>query len=199
MYYINYFINLINSNFVFWFCALAGSGMFFLQFIINMFGFINPDGIDASHVDDATADSSDAKAFKWLSMHTITGFLMMFGWTGITCQNEFGLQNVATISISTSAGLFAAIVIRTIFKFANKLKSSGSVFKIEEAIGKEAYVYQRIPKGGLGKISMTLQDFTHEIDAVSSYPEELPSFTRVTIIEKKDDHTVVVIAKGSYV
>ena len=60
-------------------------------------------------------------------MQAITGFLMMFGWTAITCQNEFGLQNTITIGISLAAGIFAALIIRSIFKLAKKLQSSGNV------------------------------------------------------------------------
>lgn len=51
---------------------------------------------------------------------------------------------------------------------------------------------QRIPKGGVGKISVSLYNFTHEIDAIAHNSGELSSFTRVKIIEKKDNNTVVV-------
>lgn len=192
-----YFNELIKSESIFWFCALSGSGMLLIQLIINMFGISDHDSFDTGDVasdsiDDAGHDSVDAKKFKWLSMQAITGFLMMFGWAGITCQNEFEFQNFTTIGISLAAGLFAALIIRSIFRLARRLRSSGSVYKIEDAIGQEAYVYQRIPKGGVGKISMTLQHFTHEIDAISHREEELPSFMRVKIIEKIDDNTVLV-------
>ena len=195
--YINYFNELIKSGSIFWFCALSGSGMFLIQFLINIFGISDHDSFDTSdvasgNVDDAGRDSADAKKFKWLSMQTITGFLMTFGWTAITCRNEFELQNPTTIGISLAAGIFAALIIRSIFRVAKRLRSSGSIYKIEDAIGKEAYVYQRIPKGGVGKISMTLQHFTHEINAISHHHEELPSFMRVKIIEKSDDNTVIV-------
>jgi hypothetical protein len=86
----------------------------------------------------------------------------------------------------------AALIIRSILKLAKKLSSSGSVYRIEEAIGKEGYVYLCIPKGGKGKISVSLQNFTHEIDAISHHAEDLPSFMRVKIIEKCDDTTVIV-------
>lgn len=196
-YYINYFNELIKSGSIFWFCALSGSGMFLIQFIINIFGISDHDSFDTNdvasdNIDDAGQDSANAEKFKWLSMQTITGFLMMFGWTAITCQSEFGLQNTTTIITSLAAGIFAAIITHSIFNLAKRLRSSGSIYRIEDAIGKEAYVYQRIPKGGVGKISMTLQHFTHEIDAISHHTEELPSFMRVKIIDKSDDNTVIV-------
>lgn len=193
----HYFNELIKSGSIFWFCALVGSGMFLIQFITNIFGVVDHDSFDVSeagsdNVHDTCHDSADARKFKWLSMQTITGFLMMFGWTAVTCQNEFGLQNITTMGISFSTGIFAALIIRSIFKLAKRLRSSGNIYRIEDAIGKEAYVYQRIPKGGVGKISISLQHFTHEIDAISHHCEELPSFMRVKIIEKRDDNTVVV-------
>lgn len=188
------FNDLINSDSVFWFCALAGTGMFFIQFLLNIFGISDQDSLNPTDntLSDHT-DFSDVKKVKWLSMQAMTGFLMMFGWTAITCQNEFGFQNTTTIGISIVVGFFTALIIRAIFKFSKRFHSSGSIYRIEDAIGKEAYVYQRIPKDGMGKISVTLQNFTHEIDAISHDHEELPSFMRVRIIKKNDDSTVVVI------
>jgi hypothetical protein len=116
----------------------------------------------------------------------------MFGWAAITCKKEFGIQDVPTIWISIAVGVLTALILRFILKCAQKLHSSGSMYTIEDAIGKEAYVYQAIPKGGTGKISISLDNLTHEIDAVSHDDEELPSFTHVKIIKKKDDNTLVV-------
>ena len=156
------------------------------------------DSFDTSDISSNTLiinggqNSGYSKKFKWLPMQTITGFLMMFGWTAITCQNEFGLEDSITIVIALTSGIFAALIIHFIFKLAEKLRSSGSIYRIEDAIGKEGYVYQWIPKGGKGKVSMSLQNFTHEIDAISNHPEDIPSFMRVKIIEKSDEKTVVV-------
>lgn len=195
--YINYFKKIIGSGSFFWFCAMAGLGMFLIQFIINIFCLGNPDNFDISDVSSDTNDAGpdyadDTRTFKWLSIQTITGFLMVFGWTAITCKNEFGLRDPITIAVSLASGIAAALIIRSIFKLAKKLVSSGSIYRIEDAIGKEGYVYQCIPKGGRGKVSISLQNLTHEIDAISNHNEDLPSFIRVKIVEKSDENTVVV-------
>ncbi len=39
---------LTQSGSIFWFCALAGSGMFLIQFIINVFGIADHDNFDSS-------------------------------------------------------------------------------------------------------------------------------------------------------
>jgi hypothetical protein len=171
----------------FFFCALAGSGMFLIQFAISLFGMNDVGNSDGS------LSSSDLKVVKWLSMQTISGFLMIFGWIALACQSEFELSIGSTIGISLGSGLFAARMIQLIFAFAKKLRSPGTVYRIEDAIGKEGYVYQNIPKGGKGRISVALQQLTHEIDAISYNEEEIPSFHRIKIIDKSDDNTLIVI------
>jgi hypothetical protein len=163
------------NNSAFWFCALSGSGLFFIQFLINLIGL----------------GDSESKMFKWLSLQAVSGFLMMFGWTALTCQIEFGFEILPTLTISLIAGFGAIFVIRYLYGLTKKIHSDGNVFRIEEIIGKEATVYQRIPKKGAGKITVSLQNFTHEIDATSQ--DDIDSFCRVKIIEKADDKTVVVI------
>lgn len=193
-----YFHELVRSGSIFWFCALVGTGMFLIQFVLNMSGVVDHEGFDmgdasSQNIHHLDVDPAEIRKFKWLSLQTITGFLMVFGWTAITCQSEFALEPATTIGVALLAGIVAAFVIRLIYRIAKKLMSSGDVFQIDETIGKEAYVYQRIPKYGVGKISMTLQNITHEIDAICRHPEELASFVRVKIIDKVDHKTVVVI------
>jgi len=172
--------NFIHKDTFFWICALAGTGMFIVQFFLNIFSFNGDDSME------------DAGAFNWLSKHAITVFLMMFGWTGLTSLRQFELPSKFAIPISLATGLISIVITGLIFKTARKLHSTGTVFRIEDAIGKEAMIYQRIPKDGVGKISVSLHHLTHEIDAVSFHQEEIPSFTPVQIIKKADEKTVVV-------
>ena len=144
-------------------------------------------GSDSEHDHDFFEDGK----FKWLTKQAFTGFIMMFGWVGLTCIHQFFLPPLFSILISTGAGIVASGISSFIFHVARKAHSPGSVFKIEEAVGKEALVYHRIPKGGTGKISISLYDLTHEIDAFCE--EEVPSFVSVQIIKKMDDKTVVVV------
>lgn len=164
----------------FLYCALAGSSLFIIQFILNF--FIGLDGSDG----DSSGD------FKWISKQALTGFVMMFGWVGLTCKKEFELTSIVSVSIALAAGLLAMYITALIFKIASRLHSSGTQFCIDDAIGKEAVVYQQILKDGVGKISISMQGFTHEIDAVSQ-EGDIPSFTQVRIIKKLDDKTLVVV------
>lgn len=181
------FNELVAKSPIFWFCALAGSGMFVIQFILNFFGANNSDDIDHA------GNEVDANNFRWLSKQAVTGFLMMFGWVGLTCKIEFELSGFLSALFASIGGLIAFFLSLFIFKFSSKLRSTGTVFRIEDTIGKEAMVYQRIPSGGTGKVSVSLHHFTHEIEAISTSLEDLPSFMSVQIINKADEKTVIVV------
>ncbi|MES2199584.1 MAG: hypothetical protein V4489_05415 [Chlamydiota bacterium] len=174
-------LQLLNENSFFWFFALLGSGLFIIQFAITLICH----GIDAT-------DDSEGGNFKWLSKQAVIGFFMMFGWIGLTCQKEFTLAKSSSIIISLVGGVITIFLTGLIFKGARKLHSPGTVFNLDDAIGKQATIYQRIPKTGTGKISLSLNNFTHEIDAISLHPEDLDSFTSVQIIKKTDENTVLV-------
>src|SRR3990167_5700409 len=118
---------------------------------------------------------------------------MMFGWVGLTCRKEFALGALATILIALACGIAAMLISALLFQGAKKLRSSGTVFRIEDAVGREATIYQRIPKNGVGKVTVSVHNFTHEIDAISHSSEDLPSFTSVHIIKKADEKTVLVV------
>lgn len=177
---------LITNDSLFWFCALAGTGLFIIQFAITLFGAGDLD----SHETGTESDSGD---FQWLSKQGITGLLMMFGWVGLTCKKQFGLTGSIVSCLSLGSGFVALFLTGIIFNAARRLRSTGTVFNIEDAIGKEATVYQRIPSEGRGKISVSIHNFTHEIDALSLNGEEIPSFTSVRIIKIADDKTLFVV------
>nr|NGX35755.1 hypothetical protein [Candidatus Anoxychlamydiales bacterium] len=98
-----------------------------------------------------------------------------------------------SLAIAFIAGVLAMFVSGFIFKMARKLHSSGTVFKIEDAIGQEAMIYQRILKKDKGKILISLNNLTREIDARALNEEEIPSFTKVKIINIVDENTVSVV------
>jgi hypothetical protein len=179
------FTDMINQNPLYWCCALLGSGLFILQFLLSFVGDFDN---EAPQGDGET----DSVKFKWVSKQAITGFLMMFGWSALTCQNQFGLSKSITLIISATAGLLTVFVIGFIFKNAKRLHSSGSVFTLENIVGKEAMVYHRIPKNGIGKISISLHQMTHEVDALSDDGEEILSFVPVRIVKQASIDSVIV-------
>lgn len=180
----------LNKETFFWFFALSGSVTLFIQLILNLFGLSDHHDIGDTDIDTGEIDTSN---FKWLSKQALSGFFMMFGWIGLSCLKEFEFNVLLSLAIAFIAGVLAMFVSGFIFKMARKLHSSGTVFKIEDAIGQEAMIYQRILKKDKGKILISLNNLTREIDAIALNEEEISSFTKVKIINKVDENTVSVV------
>jgi hypothetical protein len=161
----------------YWFCALAGTGLFVIQLVMTFVG-------------DGLGEDLDVGNVKWLSRQALTGFLMMFGWTALTCRKEFGLSFFYVLVFSFAMGLLAICVSGSIIRLARRLQSPGSVFNIHDIVGKEGVTYQRVPLDGIGKVSISVNDMTQEIDAIAK--EEIPSFTPVKIINVHDTKTVII-------
>jgi len=180
----------LNKETFFWFFALSGSVALFIQLILNLFGLSDHHDIGDTDIDIGEIDTSN---FKWLSKQALSGFFMMFGWIGLSCLKEFEFNVLLSLAIAFIAGVLAMFVSGFIFKMARKLHSSGTVFKIEDAIGQEAMIYQQILKKDKGKILISLNNLTREIDAIALNEEEISSFTKVKIINKVDKNTVSVV------
>jgi hypothetical protein len=178
-------VNTLGSDPVFWFAALAGTGLSAIQLLFNLFGG-GWEGVE-------TSEEFDLGKFKWLSKQALTGFLMMFGWVGLTCKKELLFDLPETIACAFAAGCLSVLILGYLFKFAKTLRSPGTVFRIEDAIGQDATVYQRIPTTGTGKITVLLHNMSYELEAISQ--EEIPSFTQVRIVKKIDDKIVLVTPK----
>ncbi len=172
-----------DSESLYWFCALTGTGLFMIQLILTFIG------LGDQEVDEAGVDVGKV---KWLSRQALTGFLMMFGWTALTSQKELFLDTLSTLILSITIGIITVFFSGLIFNLVKKLQSPGSVFRIEEAIGKIGTTYHDIPKGGIGKILISINDMTQEINAVSQNREMIPSFTTIKIINILDTNTVII-------
>lgn len=192
------FENYNTLEMIFFICG-AVSSIFFILRIIMMFllglGDADIDAGDGIDADGDAPDSGDSEtSFKLLSIHTITAFFMMFGWVGLACYRQYGLQELISILFAMLGGVLSMFVTAYLFKLALKLVSPGNVFSINNTVGMKAQVYQQITPENGGKIQLSIEgDMTREIDAVSFDNEIIESFTTVEIVEVIDGHTVAVI------
>lgn len=182
---LDYLQVMIISDSFFWFCALTGIGMLIIQSLLNLIGF------DEVLEGDSVEPSDQPGKVAWISKQGLSIFLIVFGWSAIGYQRQFGITGTSKWLLAIMTGLFAVFSTRFIFRLVTKLQHTTTVFNIDDVIGKEAIVYQQILFGGVGKVSVSINDFSCEIDAIS-FNEELPSHTRVLIVQKADNKTVYV-------
>jgi len=175
---------------VFWWCALVGTIFFVVRLIIlvltggmDMDMDLHPGSGDVGHPDSS---------FEVISLNTITAFVMMFGWIGLACLKQFNMEATAAVAGATGAGLLCMLTTAYFFKQAKKMASGGSAFCLDKTVGKKATVYQRIPEHGRGKITLSVGDMTHEIEAVSAEQKDIASFVTVEVVRVVDQRTVAV-------
>ncbi len=179
-----------------WLAAVGGSLFFFLRvMMVLVMGFADDIdiGVDDVDFDDSSGDAAHTEAaFKLFSLNTISAFVMMFGWSGLTAYLQFQLPSFAAILIALVVGFFAMYVTAWMYKAAARLASAGADFKISEAVGLRGTVYQEIPATGVGKIQVTVNEMLHELQASSDNGSSIDSFSTVEVVGIANGDTVTV-------
>jgi len=196
--------NIGGTALLFWAFALVGTLFFAFRMVAMIVGGFGADvdgsGADAlPHDGDAAAHAhhSDAlqaseSAFKLVSVNSLTGFFMMFGWSGLAAHKQFGLGATASFLVAFTVGLAAMAITALLFKFMMKLNSGGDRFSVSKAVGVNGSVYMQIPAGGRGRVQIVVNNVTRQIDAVAEDGKAIDSFVDVTVVRAVDPRTVSV-------
>lgn len=174
---------------VFWLCAMGGTLFFVLRVILLVVaGDTNDIGDDL-----VIGHHSSDHAFEVFSVNSISAFIMMFGWAGLTFYLQMGLSAVFALGGALAVGVLAMYLTVWLFRQAAKLVSRGEEFKIERLVGTTATVYQQIPAQGTGKINASVPNgITRELMAVSEDKTAIASFQKVQVVKVVDQNTVSV-------
>ena len=180
----------------FWCSAVAGTLFFILKALMMILGGVDDvQDMDAGDLAHEGTDASDV-AFKLLSINSLTGFFMMFGWAGLAGLKEFQIGEFASFAVAFAIGLLSMYITASLFRGARLLVSPGSQFSIDKTVGLRATVYQMIPGNGTGQIQVAVEGVTREIDAVSEQKEDIRSQQSVEVVRVVDDRTVSVRGQG---
>lgn len=179
-------------------CATVGSCVLVFQFAMSLLG-LSDDG-DLAHGElggevghdvphDSSAGGDDAaehdthgttSLFQILSVRTVTAALAFFGLTGLAAESR-QVSGGSAFVLALGAGMVALYGVHFLMQQLFKLRTDGTV-RLSRAVGQTATVYVRIPAQGqgVGKVVLTLQNRTVELDAVSD-AGEIPAGTEVVI------------------
>lgn len=168
----------------------AFSLFFILQMLLSFFG--GDHDHDASGDSDASMDHDAGIPFQFITLKNLVAFFTIMGWTGLLCLRE-GMSTGLSIIISVFAGLLMMTIMAIIFYYMSKLADQGNI-KDENAIGKNAEVYLRIPaqRQASGKISVTVQGRLMEYAAITDDDEDIMTGSMVKVIEKVGQQSFLV-------
>ena len=191
-------------------CAIAGTAFFALKVgSVALGGTLDGEGHDVSHTPGDTGDlHGDSHgdhhadhghdnidtfdALKLLSVNSIAAFFSMFGWAGLSAHVQFGMNMFVSSLIAFLVGTAAMVGVAYLAVMMRKLTSSGAAFQLQDAVGKEAEVYERIPAAGRGKVHITIHGMLRELEAESASGTAIDSFQIVKVTGLKGQTHVLV-------
>lgn len=176
---------------LFWISATVGTTLFMLRMLMVFVGDLS----DFHHSDHSGHhyDDHSMPSLKLVTLHSLAGFLMMFGWTGLAALVQYGFSPALSLILAFLVGLFVMILVALIFKAAQRLEAQGATFNARQTIGLVGEVYQRIPAQGVGKIHVNIHGVTRELLAQSINNEPIESFEAIKIINSVDQEIVQVV------
>ncbi len=184
---------------VFWYIAIPFTVILFIQMILTFAGMGGTDAdighadipdadmdthIDSVHDYDSGGNDFDMEpAFHFFTIRNFIAFFTLFGWAGIAAF-ENGMNRTWTIVIAIMAGLFAMLIVASLFYFMGKLVDSGGALNLKNALNKVGNVYIPIKanSGSIGKVQMNIQGSLRELQAMTKGSEDLQTGTVVKVV-----------------
>lgn len=181
-------------NIIFWASAFFGTTLFVMRLCATMVGGLVHEWADADDLamDDGNGIHHQTGSFKLFTLHSLSGFFMMFGWVGLACAKQLGYSHQISVVYGLLAGVVTMILTALIFKWSRLLVSHGTQFDIVKTVDLVGTVYQRISGNEAGKIQVVVDGVTRELLALSYDGDDIESFQIVRVIKVLDYETVVV-------
>lgn len=156
----------------------------------GIFGDDVPGGTDIDSI-----DGIDEPGLKILSFRTIIAFLAVFGWVGLELVRR-EVSSIIAISVAIASGLAIMFAVAFLIRELFRLQSNGNT-DINNAVGMSGTAYIPIPadRSGKGKVTVTFQNSTHELDAVTDEQVDIPSYSEVLVIGVTGKDTLIVKKK----
>lgn len=169
-----------------WVCLLLGGGVVVLQFGASLLG------LDHGEPHGDFGHGPISEGLQLLSLRALSAGVAFFGLAGLAIL-RLGLPSALAVVGGAIAGGAATVGVSFVMRSMQRLESDRT-FRLATAVGQSGEVYLSIPgqRSGVGKIHITLQERFMELEAIT--PDgELPSGTRVLVIDTVAPHTVIVV------
>lgn len=172
----------------FWYVAIPTSLIFLAQTIMTFAGGHHDDGLGADF--DHHDGVHDGDGFQIFSFRNLINFLLGFSWAGISLYATV-TNNYVLIGLAVLVGVLFVWMFFFMIKQLQRL-TEDNTFRMESTIGKEAEVYMKIPakRQGIGKVLVSVNGTTHELEAFTDGPE-IPSGGKAKVIGTEKDVLVV--------
>jgi hypothetical protein len=180
---LHYYTDQVFALQIFYTIGIVAALLLLLQIGLFFLGFDGHHDFDPSHVDGEIG---------FVSLRSIAGFFIGFGWTGvITFKAGWGVGG------ATGAGFGAGLLIMTaiylLVRLLYRARSSGNI-RMENALGKTGRVYLSIPADGGtgGQVQITFQGHLQTLPALTRAAEPIATGSAVIVREIIPPETLLV-------
>lgn len=180
---LNYFTEQVLALQIFYGIGFVAALLLFVQIGLFFLGFDGHHDFDPSHVDGEIG---------FLSLRSMVGFFVGFGWTGvITFKAGWGIGGATGAAFV--AGLAVMTAIYLLIRLLYRAKSSGNI-RMENAIGQTGRVYLSIPAAGLtgGQVQITFQGQMQTLPALTRSADSIATGSAVIVREIIPPDTLLV-------
>ncbi len=177
-------------------CAVVGGTLFFLQFVISLFGFGGHDAgsahsFDAHHAGGGSHSTGSSWLFGMISFRAVVAALTAFGLGGLAAHHS-GAQPLTSLGFAVACAIATMVIVAFMTRSMQHLNDDGTL-RIADAIGRSGTVYITIPaqKSATGKVTISMQNRTVELSALT-LGNALPTGTKIIVTAVLGSDTVEV-------
>lgn len=180
----------LSMELVYMACAAGGGALIVLQTVLALVGVGDAD-VDGSDFDvhgDVHGGHPGDGSFHLFSLRAVFSFFTFFGLAGWAATSA-GWIPIVTVLVAFAAGLAVMLGVAWLLRAQSKLQSEGTI-RPENALGRTARVYLRIPasNSGRGKITVVVQSRSHEFNAFTNGPA-IPTGATVKVVKMSTPDT----------
>lgn len=179
-----------------WFTApaLLGTGFLMIQLLL---GELGGDGALDLDVDIDVDSDHPGSEFGWLSLQSLSAFLMGYGWMGFAAYRFLSVGFSGSLVIGAAAGVASAWLIVWLLRSMLKLQHSGNV-SITQAVGLVGEVYVTVPESGKGRgeVVLVINETRHSYFAIQEDREAqapIVTHTRVRVLRADTASNILIV------
>lgn len=165
--------------------AGLGGSVLVCQFLAGVMGLTGDHDVD--HGTDTDTDHDHDHSGNWflgvMTFRSVTAAVAFFGLGGLSAR-YYELPTPAVISAATFAAIVSLFLVAWVMRMFQNLRHDGTA-RLSNALNATGTVYLRIPanKTGAGKVTLTIQNRTVECEAMTQYPQDLPTGSTVRVVD----------------
>ena len=170
---------------VYYYIALFATTLFILKMLLfSVFGG------DTEVHSDFTSSVETETSFDFISIQSVLGFLMGFGWMGLTCIKAWHLPSYAVVLVSIIFG-FLMMFLASYTMYLVKKLNKRVIKDLSKSVGLVGRAYTNFQPNGEGQIELNFNEQLAIEEAINATSEEIKAFDNVKVVKYENNRLYI--------